>query len=348
MRHTRTRLACLVAGLLVAAALSPVIGARQLASRPTPEWIQRLERPERIAELKIDEIIAKLQLKPGTVVADLGAGPGVFTLPLAKAVAPGGKVYAVEIDQQFLDHIKHKTQTQKVTNAVTVLGKYTDPNLPAKDVDVAFFHDVLHHVEDRASYLKSLAQYVKPSGRIAVIELDPVTGSHRDDPKLRLTKEQVAAWMADAGFKPVEEFNLFKDKWFVVYARASRAQGAAMQVYKSPTCGCCSKWIDHMRQHGFTVTATDLPDVSGIKKQKKVPGELTSCHTAVVDGYIVEGHVPAQDVIRLLTERPKVAGLAVPGMPIGSPGMEVEGRTADAYNVVSFSAGGKVAVFAAH
>ena len=216
----RPWLACVTALLLVALFV-PVVAERQLASRPTPEWIARLERPERLAELKIDEILAKLQLQPGTVVADIGAGPGVFTMPLAKAVAPGGKVYAVEIDQQFLDHIKQKVEQQHVTNAVLVLGKFTDPNLPAKDVDLAFFHDVLHHVEDRAGYLKSLAKYIKPSGRIAIVELDPVKGSHRDDPKLRLTKEQVAAWMADAGFTPADEFNLFDDKWFVVYKRAS-------------------------------------------------------------------------------------------------------------------------------
>jgi ubiquinone/menaquinone biosynthesis C-methylase UbiE len=209
--------ACLIA--LLAACLSPVRASSQLASRPAPDWIERLERPERVAELKIDEILAKLRLGPGTVVADLGAGAGVLTLPLAKAVSPGGKVYAVEIDQQFLDHIRQKTREQKVTNAVPVLGKYSDPGLPAKDVDVALFHDVLHHIEDRAGYLKSVATYVKPSGRIAVVELDPLTGGHRDDPKLQLTKAQVAAWMADAGFKPVEEFDLFKDKWFVVYAR---------------------------------------------------------------------------------------------------------------------------------
>lgn len=210
--------ACLAA-LAIATGLSSVVAGGQLASRPTPEWIERLERPDRIAELKIDEILTKLRLGPGTVVADLGAGAGVLTLPLAKAVSPGGKVYAVEIDQQFLDHIRGKAREQKVTNAVTVLGKYSDPGLPAKDVDVALFHDVLHHIEDRAGYLKSVATYVKPSGRIAVVELDPLTGGHRDDPKLQLSKEQVAIWMANAGFKPVEEFNLFKDKWFVVYAR---------------------------------------------------------------------------------------------------------------------------------
>jgi ubiquinone/menaquinone biosynthesis C-methylase UbiE len=213
-----------MAAVLLAVVTLSDVAAGQLASRPTPDWIQRLERPQRIAELKIDEVLSKLKLAPGNVVADLGAGPGVFSLPLAKAVLPGGKVYAVEIDQEFLDHIKRKTQAQNVSNITLVLGKFSDPALPANDVDVAFFHDVLHHIEDRAEYLKNLANYVKPSGRIAVVELDPVTGSHRDDPKLRLTKEQVAAWMADAGFKPVEEFKMFDDKWFVIYGRAAQSR----------------------------------------------------------------------------------------------------------------------------
>lgn len=229
-----------------------------------------------------------------------------------------------------------------------MLGKFSDPALPAKDVDVAFFHDVLHHIEDRAGYLKNLAKYVKPSGRVAIIELDPVTGSHRNDPKLRLTKEQVAGWMADAGFKPVEEFKLFDDKWFVVYGRAPQSQQAAVEVYKSPTCGCCSKWIDHLRQHGFSVSVTDLADVSVIKTKHRVPGAVASCHTALVGGYVVEGHVPAADVRRLMAERPAIAGIAVPGMPIGSPGMEVDGRAADPYDVVSFDSGNRVTVFAAH
>jgi ubiquinone/menaquinone biosynthesis C-methylase UbiE len=218
MRLHESTLTCLVA-LLIAGGLASVAIGGQLASRPAADWIERLERPERTTELKIDEILAKLRLTPGMVVADLGAGAGTLTLPLAKAVSPGGKAYAVDIDQQFLDHIRRKSQEQKVTNTITVLGKYSDPNLPAKDVDVALFHDVLHHIEDRAGYLKNLAPYVKRSGRIAVVELDPLTGGHRDDPKLQLSKEQVGAWMLDAGFKPVEEFNLFKDKWFVVYGR---------------------------------------------------------------------------------------------------------------------------------
>lgn len=216
---TRQRLLNGLVALGLVAAVAG-IAAAQLQSRPAPEWIVRMERPERVAGLKIDYLIAKLELKPGMVVADIGAGPGVISLPMAKAVAPGGKVYAADIDQAFIDHIKMRAQEQHVTNVVAVLGRFTDPNLPARDVDVALFHDVLHHIENRAEYLKAMAGYMRPNGRIAVVDL-PATGSHRNDSALIVTKEQVKGWMADAGgFKPVQEFDgLREGKWFVVYAR---------------------------------------------------------------------------------------------------------------------------------
>ena len=197
-----------------------VAGGRQLASRPAPDWIARLERPERIASLKIDYIISKLDLKPGQVVADIGAGPGVISLPMARAVAPNGKVYAVDIDQAFIDHIAMRAKERNVTNVTAILGGVTDPALPAQDVDVALFHDVLHHIRDRATYLKSTAAYVRPNGRIAIVELSPTKGSHKDEPDLQVTKDQAKMWLAAAGFRPVQEFDgLPEEKWFVVYAR---------------------------------------------------------------------------------------------------------------------------------
>jgi ubiquinone/menaquinone biosynthesis C-methylase UbiE len=205
-------------GVVFTCGLPPIL-ARQLSARPAEEWIERLERPDRIKSLKIEEILARLRLKPGDIVADLGAGTGVFSVPLSKAVSPAGKVYAVEIEQGLVDYINRKIRDQRVTGVMPVLGKFTDPNLPTKDVDLAFFHDVLHHVQDRAQYLKHLAPYLKTTGRIAVIELDPVTGSHRKEPELQLTKEQVKTLMAAVGFKPAEEFDLFTDKWFVIYTR---------------------------------------------------------------------------------------------------------------------------------
>ncbi|MDX1420823.1 MAG: DUF411 domain-containing protein [Rubricoccaceae bacterium] len=99
-------------------------------------------------------------------------------------------------------------------------------------------------------------------------------------------------------------------------------------VYKTPTCGCCALWVEHLEGEGFPVETVDLPSLDGVKQQYGVPDSLASCHTGVVDGYVVEGHVPAEDVRRLLRERPEAGGLAVPGMPVGSPGMEVpDGRT---------------------
>lgn len=116
-------------------------------------------------------------------------------------------------------------------------------------------------------------------------------------------------------------------------------------VWKSPSCGCCSQWVTYMREQGFAVTVHDLSDVNPVKLQHRIPESLWSCHTAVVDGYVIEGHVPAPDIERLLREHPKVAGLSVPGMVTGSPGME--GGRAQAYDVVSFGEG-KTQVFAHH
>ncbi len=191
----------------------------QLGSRTAEEWVKTLETPQRIASLKIDEVLAKLRLTRGQVIADIGAGTGIFEGPLANAVGPTGKVYAVDIDQALVDHIAQRARDLHVANVQGVLGKFADPSLPARNVDLAFINDVLHHIEDRAGYLKSLAGYLKPGGRIAVIDYYTERGGHRTQPELQITKEQTAAWMAAAGLKPSEEFELFPDKWFIVYSR---------------------------------------------------------------------------------------------------------------------------------
>jgi hypothetical protein len=126
---------------------------------------------------------------------------------------------------------------------------------------------------------------------------------------------------------------------------AAWAETAEVHVYKTPRCGCCSKWIDHLRAAGFTVRATDVADLAPIKLENGLPRRLASCHTAFVEGYLVEGHVPASDVRRLLRERPKISGLAVPEMPIGSPGME--GPNPEPYEVLSFGPDG-VGVYSRH
>ena len=118
-------------------------------------------------------------------------------------------------------------------------------------------------------------------------------------------------------------------------------------MYKDPNCGCCGKWAEHMREHGFKVKEVATAEMGQVKGEAGVPQALGSCHTAKVGGYVVEGHVPAADVRRMLTEKPAIAGISAPGMPMGSRGMEGP-YPADRYDVVSFDAQGRTAVFSSH
>ena len=191
----------------------------QVGTRPAKEWIPTLERPERVAAMKIPEVLGKLELKPGDVVADLGAGTGLFAWPIAKAVAPGA-VYAVEVDQDFVTLMQSRVKETQVSNVRPMLGKFDDPMLPEK-VDLAFFSDVLHHVANQGAYLKTVAGYLKAGGRIAVIELDAThpNSPHRNQPEQQVSKAQLDAWMTAAGLTKVSEPSLFGDKWFVIYRK---------------------------------------------------------------------------------------------------------------------------------
>ena len=125
------------------------------------------------------------------------------------------------------------------------------------------------------------------------------------------------------------------------------AESPTVDVYKTLSCGCCGFWVEHMQQSGFKVNVHNVRDVSPAREKFGVPDAMASCHTAVVGGYSIEGHVPAADVKRLLRERPKATGIAVPGMVQGSPGMEQGGRK-DPYSVMLFTKGGRSSVFAQH
>ena len=122
------------------------------------------------------------------------------------------------------------------------------------------------------------------------------------------------------------------------------ADGQLVTVYKSPTCGCCTLWAEHLRESGFRVEEVDRTDMGAVKDSLGVPRDLSSCHTGTVEGYVVEGHVPAAQVARMLEERPDARGLSVPGMPIGSPGMEVGDRR-DAYDVLIVDESGEASVY---
>jgi ubiquinone/menaquinone biosynthesis C-methylase UbiE len=206
-----------VAGLAILLVTAPA--AAQLGSRPAEEWIKTLDGPVRVAGMKIDEVVSALKLQLGQTVADIGAGSGLLDVPFAKAVGPRGRVYAVEIDAGFFPEIRKRAAAAQVTNVETVLGKFTDPALPVKSIDLALFHDVIHHVENRAAYLKTLAGYLAPAGRIVVVDYEGGQGPHGSQPELEVTRQQLAGWMKDAGLAQVDDVKLFPDKYFLVFAR---------------------------------------------------------------------------------------------------------------------------------
>jgi hypothetical protein len=137
---------------------------------------------------------------------------------------------------------------------------------------------------------------------------------------------------------------------FISACSAAAPKRVPIMVHKDPNCGCCTAWADRMKSSGdFTVTLINSEDMAAVKARLRVPLELASCHTTEAAGYVIEGHVPAADISRLLREKPSdIIGLAVPGMPAGSPGMETPDGRRDAYEVIAFTTGGRQSVFARH
>ncbi len=136
--------------------------------------------------------------------------------------------------------------------------------------------------------------------------------------------------------------------WLLIVLGAAPLSAAEIKMFRQSGCSCCGKWAEHLRAAGHTVTIVEGEDMSRIKQEAGVPDALQSCHTAMVDGYVIEGHVPVADVDRLLKERPKAKGLAVGGMPVGSPGMEAEDGSTEPYDVMLFGGESGEAVFASH
>ena len=125
------------------------------------------------------------------------------------------------------------------------------------------------------------------------------------------------------------------------------ANAASMTVMKSPSCGCCSKWVEHVRAHGFEVKVVNVDNIMAVKAKAGIPQKMASCHTTMVGGYVIEGHVPTSDIKKLLAQKPKAKGIAVPGMPIGSPGME-HGDHRQPYQTLLIKADGSTSIFARH
>ena len=132
----------------------------------------------------------------------------------------------------------------------------------------------------------------------------------------------------------------------LVFAPAQAETG--IKVYKNPSCGCCTGWVKHLEKNGFAADVTETRNRQPLQQELGIPRDKGACHTAVVGGYFIEGHVPAADIKRLLTEKPDIAGLAAPGMPLGSPGMENPKYPARDYDVLAIDKGGKATVFSHH
>jgi ubiquinone/menaquinone biosynthesis C-methylase UbiE len=192
------------------------LAADQLASRTAEEWIKTLDGPARVASLKIDDVVAAMALKPGETAADIGAGTGLLSVPVAKAVGLKGRVYAVEVDAAFFPVILKRASDNGVANVQTVLGEFTDPKLPAR-VDLIFFHDVLHHIDNRAAYLKKLGAYLTPRGRIMVVDFEGGKGPHSKQPELEISREQLTKLMAGIGFAQIADTKLFDDKYVLTF-----------------------------------------------------------------------------------------------------------------------------------
>jgi len=213
------RLLAPMAAVVLAAGAFPL--SAQLGSRPAEQWAITLESGRRMESLEIEQVVREIGLKAGDMVAEIGAGTGIFSVPLARAVRPAGRVLAVEVDEGFLPMIASKAAQANLDNITPVLGQFEDPKLPRGDMDVAFFHDVLHHVAERGPYLQRVASYLKPGGRIAVVDYDKnLPGNpHANQPEMLISPEDVDGWMTAAGLRLTRRVEMFEDKFYVIYTK---------------------------------------------------------------------------------------------------------------------------------
>jgi ubiquinone/menaquinone biosynthesis C-methylase UbiE len=202
---------------LLTVLLSIVAVSGVLAGQRDPEQYARmLESRERVDHLQVDRVVSSLGLAAGNTVADLGSGSGLFTRPLARAVAPGGTVYAVDIDAKLLAIVRQSADAAHLTNITTVLAAPDDPKLPAP-ADLIFICDTFHHLPDKPDYAKTLGRYVKAGGRVAVIDFAANWPSGHE--AMKYTTADLDGWMTAAGFTRVQSFDFPADSFFVIYKR---------------------------------------------------------------------------------------------------------------------------------
>jgi len=189
------------------------LGAQQAQQRRDPEeYVKRLEAEQRVKELQVDRVIATLKISPGQKVADLGSGSGLFTRPIDRKVGEKGTVFAIDIDPELLKHIE-KT-ADKPSQIRTVLAAKDDPKIP-EPVDLIVIIDTLHHIQNREAYLKNLRKYLRPEGRIAIIDFSKTWPADHEQMKYSLA--ELEAWMKAGGYKEVEKYDFLSNNFFVIF-----------------------------------------------------------------------------------------------------------------------------------
>lgn len=187
--------------------------------RPLKDRIASMERPERDAWQKPGEVVKALNLKNGEVVADIGAGTGYFSRPLAKAVAPDGKVYAVDVAADILGYLKERAQQEDLHNIVTIVSTEDDPKLPANTVDLAFFCDTTHHIANRVNFYRKMTAGMKPHSRLAIIDYPPDSPHAPHKPEQLVARALVISEADQAGFKYVKGFQILPYHYFLVFEK---------------------------------------------------------------------------------------------------------------------------------
>jgi ubiquinone/menaquinone biosynthesis C-methylase UbiE len=213
MPHERHLTGAAIFALIVALA---TLAAQE---RDPKEYARFLESRERVERMEVARVVEALHLQPGWSVADLGSGSGLFTRALARAVMPGGTAYAVDIDPELLKIVEASAKRSALKNVQTVLAGANDPKLP-QSVDLVFICDTFHHLPDKAAYARTLFGYVKPGGRVAVIDFtNDWPGGHD---AMRYTPADLEGWMTAAGFTRDQSFDFPKNSFYITYKKPSQ------------------------------------------------------------------------------------------------------------------------------
>jgi len=201
------------------AALLVLVAVDAGATGRLDAYIAELESADRGAWQQPEKVIATLHLRRGMVIADIGAGTGYFTRPLAKAVAPAGTVYAVDVAADILGYLQEQSEKEGLHNIVTIVSREDDPMLPKYTIDLAFFCDVTHHLANRVNFYRAMAPGMKPHGRMAIIDYAPNAPRHPHPPEEHVPRSRVVSEAEEAGFKFVKDFQFLPNQYFLVFER---------------------------------------------------------------------------------------------------------------------------------